>query len=140
MPPRWSGKQKKACASAQEPPRCLSPIVIRHASLRYLQQKRANKRGEGGEGGEGDSDDTSGVVAGQGGGADAGAALTAPAPPIATTTTLSKSGQANKWSTVFARESDADVELRRNLSMAPWDVGARARRCEMIISCLSFGC
>ena len=33
-----------------------------------------------------------------------------------------------RWSTVFARENDGDVELRRNLSMSPWDTTARARR------------
>jgi hypothetical protein len=100
----------------------------RHAKRRYLQQKRANKRGDG----EVDSDDDGGAAAGGAGGAEAGSGHAAPIPPIATTTTLSKSGQANKWSTVFARESDEDVELRRNLSMAPWDAGARARKCENV--------
>jgi ribosome biogenesis GTPase A len=33
-----------------------------------------------------------------------------------------------RWSTVFARENDEDVELRRNLSMAPWDMSARAQK------------
>ncbi len=33
-----------------------------------------------------------------------------------------------RWSTVFARENDEDVELRRNLSMSAWDTSARARK------------
>ncbi len=34
----------------------------------------------------------------------------------------------HRWSTVFARENDQDVELRRNLSMTAWDTSARARK------------
>ncbi len=41
---------------------------------------------------------------------------------------LPKSRCCLRWSTVFARENDEDVELRRNLSMSPWDMSARARK------------
>jgi ribosome biogenesis GTPase A len=43
-------------------------------------------------------------------------------------TSLLHSRRCRRWSTVFARENDEDVELRRNLSMAPWDSSARARK------------
>jgi ribosome biogenesis GTPase A len=38
------------------------------------------------------------------------------------------SRRCRRWSTVFARENDEDVEQRRNLSMSPWDTSARIRK------------
>lgn len=74
------------------------PMYVTSCSFRYLQQKRASKRGDQVEE---DSDDSCGLGCASGGQAAAVGSQVegrAASPPtvIATTTTLSKSGHANK--------------------------------------------
>jgi hypothetical protein len=75
---------------------------VTSSSFRYLQQKRASKRGDQVEG---DSDDSCGLGCASGGqaaaiGSQVEGRAASPPTVIATTTTLSKSGHANKYVSV----------------------------------------
>lgn len=76
-----------------------------------LQEKRQRKR-------DGEEDSTGAVTLGGAGGVPEGAALVE---------SLGKGGEKNRWSTVFVRENDADVEARRIAADAPLDTSLRGR-------------
>jgi hypothetical protein len=91
--PRFSGKQKKACALRELLRCCTSWRVFG----RYLQQKRASKRGEQVEGDSDDSVEARSLgLQGEAAGGQQEARAASPPTVVTTTTTLSKSGQTNK--------------------------------------------
>lgn len=108
-----------------------------------LKEKRAQKRdagdpskearggagrsgGPGGRGGGITEEEGRAIIIGAGGSGSSGAG-DGSIPAHLLMSSLGKSGKQNKWSTVFAREDDTEVERRRNASADVLDISKRGQ-------------